>query len=67
MFAPLLFFTTRYFDSSLTVLSLSSLFIDLDEENKSGSIMIEIDANSVHTGSDLFDNVMRSASFFDTQ
>jgi len=39
----------------------------LDEDNKSGSITIEIDASSVHTGSELFDNIMRSDSFFATQ
>lgn len=45
----------------------NSGFIDLDEDNKSGSITIEIDASSVHTGSELFDNIMRSDSFFATQ
>jgi polyisoprenoid-binding protein YceI len=45
----------------------STGFIDLDMDNKSGSINIEIDATSVNTGSSLFDSIMRSSSFFDTQ
>jgi len=45
----------------------STGFIDLDMEGKSGSVNIEIDASSVDTGSMLFDNIMRSSSFFDTQ
>ena len=42
-------------------------FIELDISEKTGAINIEIDANSVSTGNDLFNNIMRSDSFFDTQ
>jgi polyisoprenoid-binding protein YceI len=45
----------------------SSGFIDFDSEAKSGYITIEIDANSVSTGTELFDKIMRSSSFFDAQ
>jgi len=44
----------------------NSGFIDFDPENKSGSITIEIDAASISTGSELFDKIMRSDTFFDT-
>ncbi|MBC3862403.1 YceI family protein [Undibacterium jejuense] len=40
--------------------------ISMDTENKSGSINLEIDANSVNTGSDIFNRAMRSSNFFDT-
>lgn len=40
-------------------------FIELDMTAKSGTINIEIDASSVSTGSDVFNNIMRSDSFFD--
>ena len=45
----------------------SSGFIELDQDAKTGRIMIEIDANSVSTGTELFDKIMRSSSFFDAQ
>ena len=41
--------------------------IDLDPDNNTGSVVIEIDADSVSTGSAVFDKIMRSESFFDTQ
>jgi len=43
----------------------NSGYIDLDLENKTGNILLEIDAGSVSTGSDLFDKIMRSETFFD--
>lgn len=45
----------------------NSGYIDVDLENKTGNIFLEIDASSVSTGSDLFDKVMRSESFFDAE
>lgn len=42
-------------------------YIDFDPEQKTGHITIEIDANSVDTGSEAFDQIMRSPTFFDTQ
>ncbi|MET3108066.1 polyisoprenoid-binding protein YceI [Oxalobacteraceae bacterium GrIS 2.11] len=45
----------------------SSGFIDLDMAGRSGTINIVIDADSIDTGSSLFDKVMRSATFFDTK
>ena len=42
-------------------------FLELDIPEKTGAINIEIDANSISTGNDLFNNIMRSDSFFDTQ
>ena len=42
-------------------------YIDFDSGQKTGHITLEIDANSVNTGSEFFDKTMRSASFFDTQ
>ena len=42
-------------------------FIELDIPEKTGAINIEIDVNSVSTGNDLFNNIMRSDSFFDAQ
>lgn len=41
-------------------------FIELDLPAKTGSIYIEIDAGSVSTGSETFNSIMRSDSFFDT-
>ena len=38
--------------------------IDIDLDNKTGKILLEIEADSVSTGSDLFDKVMRSSAFF---
>lgn len=40
-------------------------FIELDIPARIGAINIEIDASSVSTGSDLFNDIMRSDSFFD--
>lgn len=40
--------------------------IDIDFEHRSGSILIEIDANSVSTGTAVFDTALRSSRFFDT-
>ncbi|MFZ6673725.1 YceI family protein [Undibacterium sp. Xuan67W] len=40
--------------------------IELDLMNKTGSVQIDIDASSVSTGVALFDNNLRSTSFFDT-
>jgi len=45
----------------------NSGYIDLDMDNKTGKILLEIDAGSVNTGSELFDKVMRSDSFFDAE
>ena len=42
-------------------------FLELDIPEKAGVINIEIDANSVSTGNDLFNTIMRSDSFFDAQ
>lgn len=39
--------------------------IELDRDNQSGSIEIDIDAASVSTGSDGFNQIMRSGDFFD--
>ncbi|MFZ6814372.1 YceI family protein [Undibacterium sp. Rencai35W] len=39
--------------------------IELDLANKTGSVQIDIDASSVSTGVAVFDNNLRSASFFD--
>lgn len=41
--------------------------IELDPDSNTGSVTIEIEADSINTGSDLFDKIMRSESFFDTQ
>ncbi|MBY0574222.1 MAG: YceI family protein [Undibacterium sp.] len=43
----------------------NSGFIELDTENKTGAVQIEIDASSVSTGNSLFDNTLRSSNFFD--
>lgn len=40
--------------------------IEIDQDTESGRIDIEIDAASVSTGSDGFNQIMRSANFFDT-
>ncbi len=45
----------------------STGFIDIDTDNHSGRISIEIDTDSVSTGSDTFNSVLRSESFFDSQ
>jgi polyisoprenoid-binding protein YceI len=42
-------------------------FLELDVPEKNGAINIEIEANSVSTGSEVFNNIMRSDSFFETQ
>lgn len=42
-------------------------FLELNIPEKTGLINIEIDANSVSTGNELFNNIMRSDSFFDAQ
>lgn len=44
----------------------NSGLIEIDFERRSGSILIEIDANSVSTGSAVFDSALRSSRFFDT-
>lgn len=41
--------------------------IDFDSDQKTGHITIEIDANSVSTGSEFYDQIMRSSTFFDTR
>ena len=41
--------------------------IELDTEANTGTIQIEIDANSISTGSDTFNQVMKSSTFFDTE
>lgn len=41
--------------------------IELDMENKTGSLQIAIEADSVNTGSDTFNTILRSASFFNTE
>lgn len=41
--------------------------IELDTESNTGSIQINIDANSISTGSDTFNQVMKSSNFFDTE
>jgi len=40
--------------------------IELDESTGSGTIDIEIDASSISTGSESFNQIMRSGDFFDT-
>jgi len=42
-------------------------YIDFDPDQKTGYIKLEIDANSVSTGSEVFDKTLRSPGFFDTQ
>ncbi len=41
--------------------------IDLDLDGKSGNVLLEIDATSVSTGSEVFNQAMRSSSFFDAE
>ncbi|MFZ6757186.1 YceI family protein [Undibacterium sp. Ji50W] len=41
--------------------------IELDTDNKSGSLQIDIDADSINTGSDAFNKILRSEGFFDVQ
>jgi polyisoprenoid-binding protein YceI len=43
----------------------NSGFVELDLPGKSGAIAITIDTDSVSTGSDVFNGVLRSDSFFD--
>lgn len=45
----------------------NSGFVELDLPAKSGLISIVIDSNSVSTGSDLFNSVLRSDNFFDAE
>ena len=45
----------------------NSGFIDLNLDNKTGTVLLEIDAGSVSTGSDMFNKVMMSESFFDAE
>lgn len=45
----------------------NSGFIDLDRDGQSGSIVLEIDAASVSTGTEMFDRIMRSSAFFDVE
>lgn len=42
-------------------------FIDLDRDSLTGNILLEIDAASVSTGTEMFDRIMRSTSFFDVE
>lgn len=41
--------------------------IELDQETRSGALHIEIEAGSVNTGSEIFNKILRSENFFDTQ
>ncbi len=41
--------------------------IELDMENKTGSLQIAIEADSINTGSDTFNNILRSTSFFNAE
>jgi polyisoprenoid-binding protein YceI len=45
----------------------NSGFIELDLENKTGSVQLDIDAASVSTGNSIFDKALRSGSFFDVE
>lgn len=38
--------------------------IELDMDNKTGSLQIAIEADSINTGSDTFNNILRSENFF---
>lgn len=40
-------------------------FIEFDPDSKTGKVLLEIEAGSISTGSDLFNSVMKSESFFD--
>lgn len=42
-------------------------YLELDLAARAGVVNIEIDANSVSTGHDMFNHVMRSEDFFDAQ
>ncbi|PXX41902.1 YceI family protein [Undibacterium pigrum] len=41
--------------------------IELDMENKTGSLQIAIEAESINTGSDTFNKILRSPSFFNIE
>jgi polyisoprenoid-binding protein YceI len=41
--------------------------ITLDQQGKTGTIEIDIDAASINTGNERFNNILRSADFFDTE
>ncbi len=43
----------------------NSGYIDYDKDNKTGKVLLEIESGSVSTGSELFNSVMKSESFFD--
>ncbi len=43
----------------------NSGMIEIDFENRTGSVLIEIEANSVSTGTAVFDTALRSTRFFD--
>ena len=45
----------------------NSGYIDLDRDGQSGNILLEIDAASVSTGTEMFDRIMRSSAFFDVE
>jgi len=45
----------------------SSGYIDLDVAKKTGTVLLEIDTGSISTGSDLFNKIMMSDSFFDAE
>jgi polyisoprenoid-binding protein YceI len=42
-------------------------FIEFDPDSKTGKVLLEIESGSVSTGSDLFNSVMKSESFFDSE
>lgn len=41
--------------------------IELDMDNKTGSLQIAIEADSINTGSDTFNKILRSESFFNVE
>lgn len=45
----------------------NSGLIEIDLEARNGSVLIEVDASSVSTGTNLFDVSLRSPRFFDTE
>lgn len=45
----------------------TSGFIDLDQTAGTGEVMIEIDARSVNTGTELFNKTLRGSEFFDAE